>query len=210
MLLICREITDEAEREGLFRLRYAIYVEEMARPQSHADHRRRRLAEPLDDGAIHVGAFEATTGRLVGGLRMLFSDRVDLGSGIGTLYGLDDGRSEERVAIVTRLVTAPEARGGETSAGLHLAQAAYRIALRSRAAAAVMDCSAQLVPFFEWLGFDPVRSFEHADFGEVAIMRIQLHDRARLAKTDSPLAALLDAWRGGPPPESSGAESAET
>jgi hypothetical protein len=38
----------DAEREAVYRLRYDVYVEEMGRYQSSADHQRRMLYEDVD------------------------------------------------------------------------------------------------------------------------------------------------------------------
>ena len=59
------------EREAVFRVRYDIYVEEMGRYRSVADHERRRLVDPEDDtswiiyatdGADVVGSMRITWG----------------------------------------------------------------------------------------------------------------------------------------------------
>jgi hypothetical protein len=201
-------VDDPRALEAIYALRYAVYVEEMGRPQSYADHQRRRLAEPVDRDAIHLAAYRdpASGGReggnglakpsdLLGALRIHVVGRADV-SFLSSIHP-DLLRSDGvRRGAVTRLVTRPEARGGgrQQAAGLALAIAAYRIGLREALDVVHIDCKADLAPFFEWLGFDVERAFHHADYGDIAVMRLRLHDRARLARSSSPFTAVLDAW----------------
>ncbi|MEZ4354483.1 MAG: hypothetical protein R3F16_12610 [Myxococcota bacterium] len=194
----CFETDEPALLEAVFRLRYVVYVEEMRRRQPHADPVARRLAEPLDRDALHVVACAAGAGpgEVAGGEGLLGALRISLSrhGGLETierLYGLDAGGFGDRSMVITRLVTRPEARGGASSAGLALACAAYRIGLRERLTAGFIDCHVGLEPLFVWLGFDPIRRFTHADYGEIAVMRIDPLDRARLARTDSPFLRIL-------------------
>lgn len=55
-----------------------------------------------------------------------------------------------------------------------------------------IDCSVRMSGFFEWLGFDSVRSFEHPEYGPIAIMKADPWDRARLARTASPFLPILE------------------
>lgn len=191
--LKCLEITHPDHLEAIFRLRYAVYVEEMARRQQHADHGTRRMVEPLDEHAIHLAAFCSDRDCLIGALRINLSDRGGLAN-YEELYGLGPEAMTGRAMVITRLVTLPESRGGRSSAGLALAKAAYRISLRERAELAFIDCSSDLVPFFEWLGFDTIRCFEHPEYGDISVMRLDPLDRDRFAKSGSPLLEILDDW----------------
>ena len=57
----------EGEREAIYRFRYDVYVEEMGRYRSIADHDRRMLVEPEDATANHVYAL--ADGEVVGAAR---------------------------------------------------------------------------------------------------------------------------------------------
>ncbi|MEZ4290035.1 MAG: hypothetical protein R3E53_05640 [Myxococcota bacterium] len=158
----------------------------MRRRQPHADPVARRAGGALDRDALHVVACAAGAGpgEVAGGEGLLGALRISLSrhGGLETierLYGLDAGGFGDRSMVITRLVTRPEARGGASSAGLALACAAYRIGLRERLTAGFIDCHVGLEPLFVWLGFDPIRRFTHADYGEIAVMRIDPLDRAR-------------------------------
>ncbi len=201
--MFCAEIDDPKEREAIYALRYAVLVEELGRPQRHADHAARRLEEPVDADAIHVGAYAGVeggsggvrpAGDLVGALRIHTADRTDFGF-LAEVHPDLMRRDGVRRGAVTRLVTAPEARGGGRTgaAGLELAVAAYRIALRETLDVVHIDCHADLRPFFTWLGFDLQRAFFHDDYGDIAVMTLRIADRGRLERTRSPFLPVLDA-----------------
>jgi hypothetical protein len=213
----CHEVIDERELDQIFALRYAVYVEEMGRSQRYADHERRRLAEPLDETAIHLAAYQSDEvldadsrgvgRRLVGALRIHLPECGDL-SELAWLHPDACKGGAVRTGIVSRLVTDKSVRGGGGSAGLQLAIAAYRIGLRERLDVVEIDCHESLVPYFEWLGFDVLRRFCHESFGDVAVMRMQPFDRARLRRTDSPFLPILDqgTWESEPCDDSTALE----
>src|SRR4051812_45534353 len=53
-----RLIESVEDRTNIFRLRYSVYVTEMGRTQHHADHVHQLIAEPLDETAGLIGAFD--------------------------------------------------------------------------------------------------------------------------------------------------------
>lgn len=193
----CRRIECPQELEAVARLRYRVFVEELGRGSVHADRARGVMRDPLDAGAIHLGGFRRDARHrdvLIAALRILVTDRVQDAS-VAALYGLPPGGGAERMALVSRLVTEPSVRGGEQSAGLALARFAYRVALEEGAAAAMIDCERRLEEFFVWLGFDVTRRFDHTSFGPTSVLRLDLFDETRLARTRSPFAAELAAHR---------------
>ena len=85
--LIIRRAETAADLEKLYRFRYAVYVEEMGRPQRYADHGRKRIEEPLDAPAANFIALkdEEVVGcvRWNGGQDTDFGEYVDLDEGDG-------------------------------------------------------------------------------------------------------------------------------
>ena len=196
--MFCVEIDDPNDREAVYALRYAVLVEELGRPQKYADHPARRLEEPVDADAIHLGAYPdardgAPTGDLLGALRIHTAARSDLAF-LADVHPDLMRRDGVRRGAVTRLVTSPDARGGGRAgaAGLELAVAAYRVALRESLDVVHIDCHADLRPFFTWLGFDLQRAFAHEDYGDIAVMTLRIGDRVRLERTRSPFLPVLD------------------
>lgn len=194
--MYCREIVHPADLQEVQALRYAVLVEEMGRLHPEADPQTRRLAEPLDRSAIHVGAFERDADgepRLIGALRIHVPGRGDL-EAFAEFHPAILSSEGPRTGVVSRLVTAQDARGGRGGAGLALAIEAYRFALAEQLEVVEIDCHASLVGFFEWLGFVVTRRFEHPVFGDVALLRIRPFDRAALAEAKSVLVDVFDAW----------------
>ena len=189
-MLHCVEVRDAERREAIYRLRHAVYVDELGRRLRHADPVGGTISEPLDATAVHLAAYQGEGGALVGAIRMHFTTCDALGDHAG-IYGRATRREPGRFAIVSRLVTRPEARGGAASAGLELARAACARGLALSVETAYIDCQAPLAPFFEWLGFDVVEAFVHPHAGPVRLMRLDLTDVARLERSGSPLLDLV-------------------
>lgn len=108
----------EEDRDDIYRFRYSVYVEELGRYRSVADHERRRLVEPEDAHSVVYGARQG--GRVVGTGRLTFgadgfSDRQL------EQYSLRPFLAEvpaELMAIGERLMVAPDLRGSTVSAQL--------------------------------------------------------------------------------------------
>ena len=177
-----------AELQAVHRLRYEIYVEEMGRPQPHADHQNRRITDDLDAHG-HTLGIEAD-GELAGTLRLNLM--VD---GIGKyedLYRLGDLPHSERKPhmIVTALMLRASVRA--TGAMGMLFRAVYAHARTLGAEICWIDCNPPIVPLFEHYGFKPITTLPHPLFGHVHLMRLDLLDRAHLAAVRSPFLAVID------------------
>lgn len=103
--------TDE-EREAVYRFRYTVYVEEMGRYQSTADHTGRRLVEP-DDEQSWISYARDDNGDVVGTARLTWG-----GNGF-TERQIDEYSLEpflaalphEHIAVGERVMVKPELRG---------------------------------------------------------------------------------------------------
>jgi predicted GNAT family N-acyltransferase len=179
------------ELEAVRRLRYEVYVEEMGRPQPHADHEARRIADALDETGW-VLAVEHED-EVVGTLRV---NRASDGLGAyEALYGLAglsaaDARS---TAIATATMFRPHVRKGQLSTELYLA--VYAMLRAYGVHTLFVDCNPPLVSMFERLGFRRVRDLEHPLYGDVRLLRHDLLDREHLRAVRSPLVPLLDNYR---------------
>ncbi|HMV65494.1 MAG TPA: hypothetical protein PKA64_01495 [Myxococcota bacterium] len=178
-----REAVTGDEREAIFRLRYAIYVEEMGRRQRYADAARRRVEEPLDDGGVLFGAWDEG-GELVGTLRV---NSRPFGE-YHAMYDLDRvGHVLDRCIIATKLMILPRLRH-DTRVGFELMAAGYRRVLAEGAWFAFIDCNAHLVRTFSALGFrryaPPV---DHPEYGLVDVMVLGITDVDWMRRVGSPL-----------------------
>ena len=69
-------IDNPQDLQRVFRLRYAVYVEELGAEMAHADHQRREVREPWDKSGDNLGAW--INGELVGGVRINYGGASDL------------------------------------------------------------------------------------------------------------------------------------
>lgn len=190
--IIIRPLTDAIELEALYRFRYAIYVEEMRRPQLWADHGRKRIEDMLDRACVNIAA--CLNGAIVGAVR------VNLGcdAGFGSYEQLYDMQSvgvdhPEHTAICTRLMLCPEFRG--STLAVRLAAACYRLGLERGVRWTFIDCNAHLMAFFESLGYRRYRGdVRHPEYGMVTPLRFDCQDEAHLRAVKSPLLHILSAF----------------
>lgn len=181
--LSIRQVTNSCERESVFRLRYAVYVEELDREARHADHDNRRLEEPLDASGAVFGAF--SDGVPVGTLRYNLADEYS--SQFKADFDLEIlGHYRDRSAVATRLMVTPQYRGGTlgTRICLHVFRQAYANGIRFT----LLDCRPRLIPMFQNLGFRQFMPMQLRMGRYVACpMLICIADREYLAAIRSPL-----------------------
>lgn len=166
------------------RLRYEVYVEELGRTQTHADHRERTIREPLDEHALMWVAYEGE--RLVGSVRVNYADEGDLGdypalyemARMGTLH-------PKRTSITTKLVVAREYRN--SALAYRLAMAGYRGMLEDGILHDFIDVFPERIPFFERLGYRiHVPAAHHPEYGSVVVMTLSVRDAVHLERVGSP------------------------
>ncbi len=174
------------EREAVYALRYAVYVEEMGREQAHADHRRRVVEEPEDEVARLLIARTAK-GDVVG------TARVHLGShvphALGVMYGMQHFSPfyPTQTSAVTKLMV--DRRFRQSPLAFRLAQACYDMGLNAGMSFNFIDCNAHLRPFFTQLGFRQVLpDFLHPSYGLVSPLVLALRDFQYLRQIRSPFA----------------------
>jgi hypothetical protein len=104
----------EEEKRGVFRLRYDIYVEEMGRYRSIADHENRLLSEPEDETSRIF--YAAQDGRVVGTARFSWGGDAPFTERLVEHYQLAPFLKElprEAIAVGERGMVVPEMRGSE-------------------------------------------------------------------------------------------------
>ncbi len=184
-----RTAVTPAELEAVYRFRYIVYVEEMRRKQTYADHARRRIVDPLDDGAVNLAAWRGN--EIVGVVRLNFTRASCIGE-YESFYEMHSVGQDHplHTSLNTRLMVAPQLR--QTRLGLSLAIASYHYAAPRGIKWNFIDCNDHLLPFFLRLGYVPhVPPGEHADYGLVNRLRLNLRDLDHLTKMKSPFAQCL-------------------
>lgn len=190
-----REAKTKEDRESIFRLRYQVLVEELGWTIGGADHERRFVIEPLDDASILVGAFEE--GEVLGSLRINLGRDGSL-EAFDQLYSFDRDQPyyPEQVGVISKLVAAKEHRNSLMLPRMLLW--IYGLGLKWGVVRAYLDCSVDLIPFYEKLGFTTYTDdVETEEYGVIAPMRLDLGNIEYLEQIRSPLCRVLSHYQQG-------------
>ncbi|MBN1208335.1 MAG: cyclic nucleotide-binding domain-containing protein [Myxococcaceae bacterium] len=188
-----RFVRTEDEREAVYRLRYATYVEEMHLYAGQADHDRQRLSD-ADDATAHM-MYAEVGGEVVGTLRVHLGSEGALPESLVTRFGLERFLGlvpRERLCVVGRFMVRSDMRG--TSVPYRLIQESIRFQLEQGLELAFCDCQPHLLNLYMSLGFRPhLGTYDHPEFGVMVPLVLVLRDRAHLEWVGSPLSSLLPA-----------------
>lgn len=160
---------DTAElADFVYRFRYHIYVELMARRQRYACHLTGSIREPLDDLGHNYLAIK--DGAVVGTIRRNMLDDAATNY-YARLYksGLFETVHPSDIAITTKLMVIPHYRSTPITTKLisNYADCGYRDGVRLE----LLDCNKPLVPFFERMGyFSYIGWTFHSEYGTVRPM----------------------------------------
>lgn len=192
---VVRRVSDPAELNEFYYLRYRAYVEGMWRAAHGDGPGCASIVDALDDGcAIHLGAFGGSELHAV--LRLNLGSRSDLGEYVrlfdvaGPAWGVSIPQG--RTAIGSRFAWRP----GHASPALavRMARAAYWECLRNDVLRVFTHVEPHLVEFHHSIGFrKPVTHVP--DIHGTTAMALDPFDADALRAVGSPLVALLDAWR---------------
>ena len=186
-----RLATRPNELTAIYRFRYRIYIDMMNVSQFYANHAKRTIEDPLDDGAYNFYALQGTT--VVGALRFnlprdsnvsYYETFLDMHS-VGCFH-------PNRTSISTRLIVDPALRG--TNTALRLCQTGFMYGLLNNIRYNFVDCDENMTRFFERLGYIVQGQAEHPEYGIGNVMRLDLLDRAYLSEISSPLLALRETF----------------
>jgi predicted GNAT family N-acyltransferase len=131
------------------RLRYEVYCLELARQSPHADHDSKTIKDDLDAFGHTFVAIE--DGETIGTLRTNFSTEGPLGA-FEQLYGMSASKHHpDRTAICTKFIVKKSKRGSLAFYKLVVAWLDY--IMTRGALECYIDCTPNLVPFYERFGF---------------------------------------------------------
>jgi N-acyl-L-homoserine lactone synthetase len=173
--------------EDLFRFRYSIYVEEMGRRQLYACHKTKTIRDYLDDTAHQGVVFK--DGKIIACMRVNFLRDGPIGH-YYDFYRFKELESAklQAASICTRLMVAREYR--RTVVSIEILKFLYKYGLYRDIATCTMDCNLHLVRFFEKFGYQFLFSDKHPEYGNVAVLRLDLRDLNSLDRTHSPFAPI--------------------
>ena len=186
--IVIRETETSEDRERLFRFRYAIYVEEMARTQKYADHLLRRIEEPFDRTAANFIALAGET--IVGCIRWNGGRDTDFAEYVDFYAMQSVGKYfPERSSITTKFMVAPQYR--RSALAVELGVRCYTHARHCGTICDFMDCNPHLEREFFRFGYRPhCDRIAHPEYGDVQPMLLLCVDYDYLRRQHSPFAAV--------------------
>jgi hypothetical protein len=182
----------EEERRSVYRFRYDIYVEEMGRYRSVADHGQRMLIEPSDaESRLFYSAAEE---RVVATARVTWGGDAPLPERMIEQYSLRPFLAElagDAIAVVERGMVAPRLRG--TDLFLRLVGTLLRFCNDRRVQLAFGDCEPHLLNLYLGLGYRTYsrKNVNSAEAGYLIPIVFVLEDLAYLRYLKSPMLAYL-------------------
>jgi hypothetical protein len=183
--VVIRRAESSTDLEALYRFRYAIYVEEMGRPQRYADHVRRCIEEPLDATAANFIAIKDDA--IVGCVRWNSGQNTDFGEYIA-LYEMHRAGAcfPKQCGITTKLMV--DAAHRRSVLPVLLCRAGYTYARHQGLLVDFMDCNSHLEEQFAQFGYRSYRDrIEHPEYGDVLPMVLLCPDLEHLQRVRSPL-----------------------
>ena len=178
----------EDEKQAVYRFRYSIYVEEMGKYKSIADHVRRLFYEPCD---AHSRIFYATeNNEVVATARSTWGGDAPLPQRMIEQYQLAPFLAElpeSAISVGERGMVVPRLRG--TDLFLQLIGASLRFANEHRIQVCFGDCEPHLLNLYLGLGYRTYskRNVNSAEAGYLIPILVGPEDVAYLRRINSPL-----------------------
>lgn len=185
------------ELHGVARLRYDIYVDELNRRQSHADHAARTIREPFDFTGRVV--FARLNGEMVGTVRLNFADEGPLECEELYSLGLFNGFARSQISMTTKFMVRRDARDHPTLAA-RLAMKTFELAAARGVRFDFIDSNSHLIPLYEKMGYRRyIPEIAHPDYGVVTPLCLVLDDIEHLDRVNSPFRRIAKQKFGGGP-----------
>lgn len=182
---------DDATRDRVFAFRYRVLVEASGLQSEYADHKTKTIREPLDHGALQIYVADMQSGETVAALRL---NAGALDSKIGNIsemggFGPFNEFSAKALTMTSMLVIAPKY---QTSSAASLAiSAAYKMARKCGSLFDFTQCSPEMLPLYQKLGYRKFRdNFMDDTLGYQVPLVLVTHDYGHLTFVRSPLGAI--------------------
>ena len=180
------------EREEIYRLRYRIYVEEMGRYRSIADHDKKQLTEADDHSSHLVTALQ--DGRLVGTARFTWGGDAPFTDRVIEQYDLRpfrDSMPDDQMVIGERFMIDPSLRGSDLLFRIFCLY--MKFANERRIQLAFGDCEPHLLNVYQGLGYRAYtrRNVNSRETGYLIPLLLVTEDIDYFRTVKSPLADIL-------------------
>jgi predicted GNAT family N-acyltransferase len=175
----------EVEKQAIYEFRYQIYIEEMGKPYSCADHKRKQFSDPLDERATLL--YSKMQGKIVGTLRINWGEDREALAVFAQTCGLTDFKCFPRrsLSFTSRLMVHREHRRSPLAAAL--STKAYELGRERSTQLNFMHCAPRLLKFFERMGFRQYRQdFEDPEVGTQVPLVLVIEDVDHLRASRSP------------------------
>lgn len=180
--------TSDEDKARIYAFRYRVYVEELGIDTPEADHERRWLRDSADEYSISWALLR--DGEVVGMLRATMLSDVDDLAPLVEKFGLEpalEAFDPGEICATSRFMLDPRLRGSTSL--FRLMRAPYDECMARGVRLNYGDCSPQLVPFYEHMGFRRYgRTFNDAAYGFKIPILMLIGDRTRFEEVKSPLA----------------------
>jgi len=180
----------QAELNTVYRFRYEIYVQELHAKMEYADHLNQTIVEPLDDGAVNIGAWD--NGKLVAGIRMNLADEKGY-EGYQKLFQMNSisGFTPHNFSICSKFMVDRTYRNSRLNILLQVF--CYRIALEHDIRFCFIDCRDPLISYYKKFGFRTyMEPIPHGECGHVTPLVVDTLDIDHLTSVGSPFAAIYN------------------
>lgn len=180
------------ERAAIYRQRYEIYVEEMNRYGSIADHQHRWLVEEIDE--VSRLFYAVRGGELVGSIRLTLGADGGLTPGLIDKYSLGPFLEEvpaEEIIVGERFMVNKPLRG--TDVLFQMFTTYMRLVNELRIQLMIGDCEPHLLNVYQALGFRPYapRNINSNDAGYLIPLVVVAEDIEYVRRLGSPLAEVM-------------------
>jgi hypothetical protein len=179
---------DEEERRRIYRFRYRVKVEELGDEPPYADHRAKRVCDPLDASARQIYVAQSNNNEIVAAVRVNTGLADNNLSEITQLDGFGPFRefSIDTLSLSGQLVIAPKWASSK-AASLALS-AVYKLARQNRSRFDFSQCAPALLPLYQRLGYRRFReNFMDDILGYQVPLVMVTEDFQHLGRVNSPL-----------------------
>lgn len=178
------------EKEAIYKLRYRVYVEELAKANIVADHENKKIYDELDEWAIilyvQVGSNIIGTARVnIGYLNEFPKELVEL-LDMGKYKKYQDDGMEHKMTFASKLMVDIQYR---SSPALYLLLAkCYEFSCANKVLFAFCGCNIHLIRLYEQMGFNRYgKNFADAGYGMLTPVVLTIQDVNHFRKVRSPL-----------------------
>src|SRR5262245_39940848 len=175
----------DAERTAIYEFRYQVYIEEMGKPYSHADHERKRLSDPLDENATLL--YSERDGRIVATVRISWGEDTTALSAFANSCSLEMFTCfpATSYSFCSRLMVHKDHRYSFLAAAL--STTCYQLGRERGVQFNFVHCFPRLVRLFRRMGFRQYKEpFQDAEVGEQVPLVLVVEDIDHLKAIRSP------------------------